>query len=62
MAKHIKETELHTVLMKRDDLTLEEANNTVVEMRNRMNNGENPEDLLYEMGLEMDYFPDLMYE
>jgi len=53
-------TELHAVLMRRDDLTFLEADEIVKEMRDRFRAGENPEDLLYEEGLEPDYLFDLI--
>ena len=38
----------------------EEALNLIAEMRERMFAGEDPEDLLYEEGLESDYVFDLL--
>ncbi len=59
-------TELVKVLMDRDGLTREEAEDLREEMRNRMYNGEDPEEILYEEGLEPDYimdlFPDIALE
>ena len=52
-------TELVKVLMDRDGLTREEAEDLRKEMRNRMYNGEDPEEILYEEGLEPDYIMDL---
>jgi hypothetical protein len=54
------ETELHRTLMIRDDITLEEAEQVINELRTRMRAGEHPEDLLYEIGLEIDYTVDLL--
>jgi hypothetical protein len=42
-----------------DDVT--EANEIIKEMRERMLDGENPEELLYEYGLEPDYIMDLLW-
>lgn len=40
--------------------TVEEAQEVISEMRERMFNGEDPDDLLYEVGLEPDYVMDLL--
>ena len=48
------------VLQDRDDLSPEEANRVVSEMSVRVHNGENPEEVLHEHGLEPDYFLDLI--
>ncbi|MDR1611611.1 MAG: hypothetical protein LBT97_02380 [Planctomycetota bacterium] len=54
-------TELHSVLMRRDDMTAEEAADTIAELRRRVLAGENPEELLHcELGLEPDYVFDLL--
>ena len=42
------------------DLTLEEAQKLLKEMRRRVKEGEDPEEVLYEEGLELDYFYDLL--
>ena len=60
MAKSIKITDLHKALMHREDWTLEEAEQEINTMRNRVQAGENPDDILFEIGLEPDYFFDLM--
>lgn len=52
---------LQSVLMRRDDMTAEEALDTIADLRNRVMGGENPEELLYdELGLEPDYIFDIM--
>lgn len=51
---------LKTVLMERDDLTDEEAEEMIMEMKQRMYEGENPEELLFDEGLEPDYIFDLI--
>ena len=56
----MKITELHLALMSGQDMTMQEAFDTVNEMRKKVNDGENPESLLYEQGLEPDYFFDLI--
>jgi hypothetical protein len=47
-------------LMEGQDLTLEEAKELQKEMRQRVKDGEDPEEVLYEEGLEPDYFYDLL--
>lgn len=51
---------LKEVLMKRDEMTPEEADELISEMKERMYEGEDPEELLYEIGLEPDYVFDLL--
>lgn len=46
--------------MERDGLTAEEADKTIMEMKSRMYKGENPEELLFDEGLEPDYIFDLL--
>jgi len=53
--------DLEKVLTERDGLTQEEADEQIAEMRKRMLEGENPEELLWEVGLESDYIFDLLY-
>ena len=47
--------------MERDDLTKNEAQELIDDMNDRMHDGEDPEELLYEIGLEPDYLFDLLY-
>lgn len=53
---------LKQVLMRRDDMSSEEADEMIQEARGRvLNDGENPEDVLQEeFGLEPDYVFDLL--
>lgn len=52
---------LQSVLISRDGMTAEEAQNTIADIRKRFRNGENPEELLQdELGLEPDYIFDIM--
>ena len=51
---------LKTVLMRRDEMSASEADELIAEMQERVMEGENPEELLYEIGLEPDYFFDLI--
>lgn len=48
-------------LMQRDELTENEAQELINEMNERMYEGENPEELLYEIGLEPDYLFDILF-
>lgn len=57
----MKMNDLEKVLAERDGLTQEEVNEQINEMRERMLEGEDPEELLYENGLESDYILDLLY-
>ncbi|MDR1611714.1 MAG: hypothetical protein LBT97_02895 [Planctomycetota bacterium] len=55
-------TELQSVLMRRDDMSAEEALDTIDDLRRRVSEGENPEELLHdELGLEPDYLFDILY-
>ena len=54
-------SELRTVLMKRDKLTHEEADEIIREARMQVSEGEDPEEILAdEFGLEPDYIFDLI--
>ncbi len=48
------------VFMHRDGDTREEAEERLAEMRERVAEGEDPEEVLYEEGLEPDYIFDLL--
>lgn len=49
------------VLVRRDGMTLAEAKEELCELRNMIEDGANPEDILYnELGLELDYIFDLI--
>lgn len=56
----MKPTELHRVLMHRDDCSFEEADVIVREMRQMVLEGDDPEDVLYAEGLEPDYIFDIL--
>ena len=62
MKTKIHLTELHSVLMRRDGMTAEEADEMIQEAMERvLEDGENPEDILHdEFGLEPDYVFDLL--
>tara|TARA_R110001632_G_scaffold76073_2_gene172742 strand:- start:7463 stop:7627 length:165 start_codon:yes stop_codon:yes gene_type:complete len=48
------------ILMERDNYSKEMAINEVDQMKNLVLRGHNPEDLLYEIGLEPDYIFELI--
>ena len=50
------------ILISRDDLSLEDAEEILTDLRERALQGEDPEELLYEIGLEPDYVFDLLDE
>ena len=52
--------EIVKVLMNRDEMTEEEAKELVAECRERISDGENPEEVLYDLGLEPDYIFNLI--
>ena len=52
--------ELVRIFMERDGMTKEEAKEYVSDMRERVWEGENPEEVLAEEGLEPDYILDLI--
>ncbi|MHB8483705.1 MAG: hypothetical protein ACYDBV_13410 [Nitrospiria bacterium] len=51
---------LTQTLIDRDELTEEQARQQVQDMVHRVLNGEDPEEVLYEIGLEPDYVIDLL--
>jgi hypothetical protein len=52
---------LKEVIMRRDRITAEEAEELICDARNRVLDGEDPEDILYnDFGLEPDYVFDIM--
>lgn len=53
-------TELVRVLMHRDGMSRTEAEELRREMQERMEEGEDPEEILHEEGLEPDYIMDLL--
>ena len=53
--------ELLKALMASQDLTRDEAIEIINEMKERMYEGEDPEEILYEEGLEPDYVLDLLF-
>ena len=54
-------TSLTEALMRSQDITESQADNIISEMRERMMEGEDPEELLHEEGLEPDYVMDLLF-
>ncbi|SHI61131.1 hypothetical protein SAMN02745671_01141 [Anaerovibrio lipolyticus DSM 3074] len=55
-----KMNELVRIFMERDKMTKQEAVEYVKDMRKRVWEGEDPEEVLYEEGLEPDYVFDLI--
>jgi len=55
-----KPSELVGIFMNRDELTRDEAEDFVSELKERVADGENPEEVLYDEGLEPDYIFDIM--
>ncbi len=53
--------QLKETLMERDDISEAEAEDIIREMRERVLGGEDPEEILYENGLEPDYVFELIY-
>jgi hypothetical protein len=51
---------LKKVLISRDEMTSSEADEFIKELRERVLDGEDPEEVLYEIGLEPDYIFDLI--
>jgi hypothetical protein len=51
---------LQQALMNSQDLSEEEADEMIKEMKERMLNGEDPEEILFDEGLEPDYVMDLL--
>ena len=48
------------ILIDRDGMTAEEADEEIRDMKRQVLNGENPEEILYDIGLEPDYIFDIM--
>ena len=53
-------SELKKALMSGQEMTSSEADDAIEEMKELIFEGENPEDLLYDYGLEPDYIYDLI--
>lgn len=48
------------ILVHRDGMLRDDAENELAEMRDRVENGEDPEEVLFEIGLEPDYIFELL--
>ena len=55
-----KNTEVERILMKCEGMTADEAHEEIMDMRKRVLDGEDPEEILAEWGLEPDYVFDLL--
>ncbi len=53
-------TELKQALINGQDMSASEADEAIAEMKDRLYDSEDPEELLYEHGLEPDYIFDLL--
>ena len=53
-------SELKKALMSGQEMSADEADETIDEMRERIYEGEDPEEVLYDYGLEPDYIFDLI--
>ena len=61
MKTKIRLTELHRVLMRRDEMSAEDVDEWIKAARQAVEDGEDPEDILQdEFGLEPDYVFDLL--
>lgn len=60
MMQKAEDTELARIFMTRDRMSRGDATAKVEEMRSRVWEGEDPEELLWEEGLEPDYIMDLV--
>lgn len=55
-----KLTELCLAIMNREDCTQEEAEELIQEMKERVREGEDPEEVLFDEGFEPDYIFDIL--
>jgi hypothetical protein len=55
-----KKMNLKEALINGQDMSASEADEAIAEMRERILEGENPEEVLFDMGLEPDYIFDLI--
>lgn len=55
-----KLTELCLAIMNREDCTQEEAEEVIQEMKERVREGEDPEEVLFDEGFEPDYIFDIL--
>ena len=53
-------TELHIAIMNRDNVSVLEANELINLLKQQVQEGENPEDVLFEEGFEPDYIFDIL--
>lgn len=58
----MKLTELHLALMNRNGWSKEEADDQIMEMKERYKEGEDPEEILFSEGLEPDYVFDILFD
>ncbi len=60
MKPHIMATELHRAIMNRDDVSLEDADELVQELKESVREGGDAEQLLFDEGFEPDYVFDII--
>jgi len=53
--------ELINIFMKRDNMTYQEAYKQLEYMKERLREGDDPEEVLYDENLEPDYILDILY-
>lgn len=53
-------TELMRILMSRDDMNQQDAESLIAEMREAVLDGDDPEEVLLDYGLEPDYIYDIL--
>jgi len=53
-------TELHLAIMNREDIDFKEADKIVNKMKDQVAKGENPDDVLFKYGYDIEYFFDLL--
>jgi hypothetical protein len=57
-----KETELHRAIMSSREISFEEADDLIAEMKERFKEGEDPEEVLLSEGYEPDYVFDILFD
>lgn len=55
-----KFTDVELILIRRDNIPRDEARQILKDLRERVVDGEDPEELLHEIGLEPDYIWDIL--
>jgi hypothetical protein len=58
----MKLTELHLAIMNKLECSKEDADEAIMEMKERVKEGADPEEVLFENGFEPDYVFDLLFD